>query len=172
MKILNFKNITPKISCFRHRNYNDIYIDNVLFSLDKLILLLDILPEQNLIALIEVKEDITPILIKKIKSTLKLIRESANSFILKCTKKELIETFKQIDLDDIEEIFIIEIKKESIPNEEIKYLENYANSMIKKGVSNISIVIIFSENEIEISLSKEIYPLKNIKENIKDIFKT
>ena len=145
MKILNFKNITPKISCFRHRNYNDIFINNVLFSLDKLILLLDILLEQNLIALIEVKEDITPILIKKIKSTLKLIRESTNSFIFKCTKKELIETFKQIDLDDIEEIFIIEIKKEAIPNEEIKYLENYANSMIKKEFLIYQLLLFFQK---------------------------
>lgn len=47
----------PKVACFHYKRYDDIYVSNVVFSLDVLLSMLDAFPDQKIIVLIESDEN-------------------------------------------------------------------------------------------------------------------
>ena len=73
-------------------------------------------------------------------------------------------------MDDLEGMFIASINNDIIPEEFVCSLDHTANSMVKNGISDISISINFPENQMVISLSKEKYEVMSIKDKICSIF--
>ena len=47
----------PKVTCFRYKRHNDIYVSNVSFSTDALLSMLDVFSEQKIMILIESDEN-------------------------------------------------------------------------------------------------------------------
>lgn len=73
-------------------------------------------------------------------------------------------------MNDFEGVFIASINNSIIPNELICSLAHTASSMVKDGVSDISLSINFSENQMVISFAKEKYEVMSIKDKICSIF--
>lgn len=163
----------PKISCFRYKRYNDIYVSNVTFSTNELLSIFDIFSEQRVIVLIESNEDYTQALLSISKGmgiTTALSHNHAPRFIVVCDKRELFCLLNQANIDNFEGLFIASICKDIISDEFMRSLEYRASSMVKDGISDISISINFPENQMIISLIKEKYAVLSIKNKICNIF--
>lgn len=76
----------------------------------------------------------------------------------------------QVNMDDLEGMFIASVNNDIIPDEVICSLDHIASSMVKDGISDISISIHFPENEMVISLPKEQYKVMSMKVKICSIF--
>lgn len=163
----------PKVSCFRYRRYNDVYISNVPFSTDVLLSILDAFPDKKIIVLIESDANYvrTLSLIGKSIGIAELMPSShIPRLAVACDKTELHHLFNQVNMDNLEGMFMNSINNDIIPEEFICSLDHTANSMVKNGISDISLSINFHENQMVISLSKEKYEVMSIKDKICSIF--
>lgn len=163
----------PIVACFRYKRHNDIYVSNVSFSNDVLLSMLDAFPDQKIIVLIESDENNIQTLssigksigIAEVVSHFPVPRFSAT-----CNKMELHCLFNQVNVNDFEGAFIASINNSIIPNELICSIAHTASSMVKCGMSDISLSINFLENQMVISFTKERYEVVSIKDKIYRIF--
>lgn len=163
----------PKVACFRYKRHNDIYVSNVSFSTDVLLSMIDTFPDQKMIVLIEADENN----IQTLSSTGKSIGIAevvshfpVPRFSAACNKVELHCLFNQVNVNDFEGAFIASINNKIIPNELICSIVYTARSMVKCGMSDISLSINFPENQMVISFTKEKYEVMSIKDKICSIF--
>ena len=163
----------PEIACFRYKRHNDIYVSNVSFSTDVLLSMIDTFPDQKMIVLIEADENN----IQTLSSTGKSIGIAevvshfpVPRFSAACNKVELHCLFNQVNVNDFEGAFIASINNGIIPNELICSIAHTASSMVKCGMSDISLSINFPENQMVISFTKEKYEVMSIKDKICSIF--
>ena len=91
-------------------------------------------------------------------------------FSVACNKMELHCLLNRVGMDDLEGMFLASVNNDIIPEEFICSLDHTASSMVKNGISDISISINFPENQMVISLSKEKYEVTSIKDRISRIF--
>lgn len=164
----------PKVTCFRYKRHNDVYVSNVSFSTDILLSILDAFLDQKIIVLIESDANDVQTLSSISKSmgiAEVMLHSHVSRFLVACNKEELLCLLNQVNIDDFEEMFIASINNDIIPDELICSLDHTANSMVKDGVSDVSISISFPENQMLISLSKEKYEAMSIKEIIYNIFR-
>lgn len=163
----------PKVACFRYKRHNDIYVSNVSFSTDVLLSMLDAFPDQKIIVLIESDENNVQTL-SSIGKSIGIAEVVSHSpvprFSVACNKMELHCLFNRVNVNDFEGVFIASINNSIIPNELICSLAHTASSMVKDGVSDISLSINFSENQMVISFAKEKYEVMSIKDKICSIF--
>lgn len=163
----------PKVACFRYRRHNDIYVSNVSFSTDALISISEFFPDKKIIVLIEADENYVKTLslicksigITEIMPYFRIPKISAV-----CEKMELHYLLNRVNIDNLEGMFIADINGDIIPEEIICSLERIANSIVKNGISDISVSIDFSENQVDIALSKEKYDVTSVKDRICSIF--
>lgn len=163
----------PKVACFRYKRHNDIYVSNVSFSTDVLLSMLDAFPDQKIIVMIESDENNIQTLssigksigIAEVASHFPVPRFSAS-----CNKMELHCLFNQVNVNDFEGAFVASINNGIIPNELICSVAHTASSMVKRGISDISLSINFPENQMVISFTKEKYEVMSIKNKICSIF--
>ncbi len=162
-----------KIAFFRYKKYNDIYVSNVSFSTDVLISILDVFSAQRIIVLIESDENIILTLSavgKSIGITEAVSYFPVPRFSAVCSKMELQRLFNQVDVNDFDGAFIAGINNSVIPKELIASIANTANTMVKRGMSDISLSVNFPENEMVISFAKEKYKEVYIKNKISSVF--
>ena len=164
-----------KISCFRYRKYNDIYVSNVSFSSDSLLSILDSLPSDNIIFLIE--SDVSYLktlsyVVKELLSKEVMFRFSSSCFTMICNKELLIRFVKLVNIENCDGMFIANVKNDVISDKFFNSIIHEATYMVKNLMSDISISINFPENQMIISLSKEKYEIMSIKDRINHIFGT
>lgn len=163
----------PKVTCFRYKRYNDVYVSNMSFSTNVLLPILDVFPDKKIIVLIESDTNYV--------QTLSLIGKSIGMaevmphshvprFSVACNKTELYCLLNQVDIENFEGMFIASINNDIILEELICSLDHTASSMVKNGMSDISVSIHFPENQMVISLSKEKYEDMSIKNKFHSIF--
>lgn len=163
----------PKVACFHYRKHNDVYVSNVSFSTDVLLSIIDAFPDKKIIVLIEADANYV--------QTLSLIGKSIEiaeimpcshipRFSMVCDKMKLHYFLNQVNMDNLEGMFIASINNDIIPEEFIRSLDHTANSIVKNGISDISISADFPENQMVISLSKEKYEVISIKDKICSFF--
>ena len=162
----------PKIACFRYKRHDDIYVSNVSFSTDVLLSMLDAFPDQKIVVLIEADENN----IQTVSSIGKSIGIAAivslspvPRFSAACNKTELHYLLSQVDVSVFEGMFIADINNSVISNELICSIDHTASSMVKCGMSDISLSIHFPENQMVISFAKEKYEEMSIKDKISSI---
>lgn len=162
----------PKVACFRYKRHNDVYVSYVSFSADVLLSILDTFLDQKIIVLIESDANYveTLSLIGKSIGIEVMLCSHVSRFSVACNKTELLCLLNRVNMDDFEGMFIANINNDIIPDEVICSLEHTANSMVKDGISDVSISINFPENQMVISLSKEKYEVMSIKDKICSIF--
>ena len=163
----------PKVACFRYKRHNDIYVSNVSFSTDVLLSMLDAFPDHKIIVLIESDENNIQTLSsisKSIGIAEVVSRFPVPRFSATCNKMELHCLFNQVNVNDFEGAFIASINNSIIPNEIICSIAYIASSMVKCGMSDISLSINFPENQMVISFTKERYEVVSIKDKIYRIF--
>lgn len=156
----------PKVACFRYRRHNDVYVSNVSFSTDVLLPILDLFPDKKIIVLVDADADYVQtlsLICKNIKTAELMPRSYIPSFSGACGKMELYYLLKQVNMDKLDGMFIASINNDMIPDEFICSLEHTASSIVKNGISDISISIAFPENQMAISFSKEKYEVMSIK---------
>ena len=163
----------PKVACFRYKRHNDIYVSNVSFSTDVLLSMLDVFPDQKIIVLIESDENNIQT-ISSIGKSIGIAEVVSHSpvprFSAACNKTELYCLFNRVNMNDFEGVFIASITNSIIPNELICSLANTASSMVKDGISDMSLSINFPENQMVITFTKEKYEVMSIKDKIRSIF--
>ena len=164
----------PKIACFRYKRHNDVYVSNVSFSTDVLLSILDAFPDQKIIVLIESDADYIQTL-SSIGKSIGIVEVMpgfhVSRFTVVCNKTELLCLLNRVNMDDIEGIFIASINNIIIPDEFICSLDHTASSMVKDGMSDISISANFPENQMVISFLKEKYDVDSIKDTILSIIR-
>lgn len=163
----------PKIACFRYKRHDDIYVSNVSFSTDVLLSMLDAFPDQKIVVLIEADENNIQTLssIGKSIGIAEVVSLSpVPRFSAACNKIELHCLLNQANTNDFEGAFIASINNCVIPNELICSIGHAASSMVKCGMSDISLSINFPENQMVISFAKEKYKEMSIKDKISSIF--
>ena len=159
----------PKIACFHYTRHNDVYVSNVSVSTDVLLSILDAFPDQKIIVLIE--SDVNYV------QTLSSIGKSigiaevmpgfhVSRFTVVCNKTELLCLLNRVNIDEFDGMFIASINNITIPDEFICSLNHTASSMVKDGISDISISINFSENQMVVSFLREKYHVISIKDRI------
>ena len=162
-----------KVTCFRYKRHNDIYVSNVSFSTDALLSMLDVFPEQKIIILIESDENNIRT-VSSIGKSIGIAEVVSNSpvprFSAACNKTELQCLLNRVNVNDFEGMFLASTINSIIPNELISALADSANSVVKDGISDISISINFPENQMVITFTKEKYELMSIKDKIRFIF--
>ena len=159
----------PKVACFRYKRHNDVYVSNVSFSTDVLLSMLDAFLEQKIIVLIESDENTIQTLssIGKSVGIVEVVSQfPVPRFSASCNKTELHCLFNQVNVNDFEGAFIASINNGIIPNELICSIAHTASSMVKCGMSDISLSINFHENQMVISFAKEKYEVMSIKDKI------
>ena len=162
-----------KVDCFRYKRHYDVCVSNVSFSTDGLLSILDVFPNKRIIILIETDAKYVQTLssIGKSIGMAEVISHSpVPRFSVACSKMELRCLLSQVNMDDLEGMFIASVNNDIIPDEVICSLDHIASSMVKDGISDISISIHFPENEMVISLSKEQYKVMSMKDKICSIF--
>lgn len=162
-----------KVTCFRYKRYNDIYVSNVSFSTDALLSMLDVFPDQKIIVLIESDENNIRT-VSSIGKSIGIAEVVSNSpvprFSAVCNKTELHCLFNRVNVNDFEGMFIANTINSIIPNELISALADAASSVVKDGISDMAISINFPENQMVITFTKEKYELMSIKDKICCIF--
>ena len=163
----------PKVACFRYKRHNDIYVSNVSFSTDSVLSMLDAFPDQKIIVLIDSDENNIQTLSsigKRIGIAETVSHSPVPRFSAACSKKELYCLFSQVNVNDFEGAFIASVNNSVVPDELIRSIADAASSMVKRGMSDISLSINFSENQMVISFAKEKYEEMSIKDKICRIF--
>lgn len=163
----------PRVTCFRYKRHNDVYVSNVSISTDVLLLILAAFPDQKMIVLIESDANYVQMLslIGRSIGLAEIIpRSRVPRFSVACNKKELHCLFNRVNVDNFEGMFIASINNDVIPEELICSLDHTATMMVKNGISDISLSLNFPENQMVISLSKEKYEVMSIKNKICSIF--
>ena len=162
-----------KVACFCYKRHCDVYVSNVSFASDGLQSLLDVFPSKSIIIMVETDANYVQTLSsigKSIGMAEVIPRSPVPRFLACCYKMELCCLLSQVNIDDLEGIFIASVNNDIIPDEVICSLDHTASSMVKDGISDISVSIHFPENEMVISLSKEQYKVMSIKDKIYSIF--
>mgnify|MGYP004641783959 CR=1 FL=1 len=163
----------PKVACFGYKKHVDIYVSNVSFSTDALLSLLDVFLNQKIIVLIESDEYKVQVL-SKIGKNLEMAEAVSflpvPRFSTICDKIKLRCLLDQVDTNDFEGVFIAGIDDMVITDELFCSIANIANSMVKCGMSDMSISLNFPENQMTISFAKGKYEVQSIKEKICSIF--
>lgn len=163
----------PKIACFRYKRYNDVYVSNVSFSTDVLLSLLDVFLDQKIIVLIESDTNYVQTLSsigKNIGITGVNSDSHASRFTATCNKTGLLGLLNCVNVGDFDGMFIANINNNIITDDLTRFLDRTANSMVKDGISDISLSIDFSENQMVVSFLKEKYEEMSIKDRICSIF--
>ncbi len=163
----------PKVTCFRYKRHQDVYVSHVSFSTDILLSIVDAFPDQKIMVLIESDaNDVQTLssISKSIGIAEVMFHSNESRFSVACNKAELLCLLNRVHMDDFEGMFITSISNDMIPDELICSLDHTANSMVKDGVSDVSISISFPENQMVISLSKEKHELMSIKDKICSIW--
>lgn len=162
-----------KVACFRYKGHTDVYVSNVSFSTDALLSMLNVLPDQKIIILIESNENN----IQTLSSTGKSIgiesvvsNSSTPRFSAICNKTELRCLLNQVNMKDFEGMFVANIINSVIPNELMSTLADFANLVVKNGISDMSFSINFPENQMVITFTKGKYELMSIKNKIRCVF--
>lgn len=163
----------PKVTCFRYRRHNDVYVSNVFFSTEALLSILDAFPDKKMIVLIEADANYVHTLSlmgKSIGIVELMSRSHIPRFLAACEKTELHCLLDQVDTDRLEGMFIASINGDTSSEEFICNLDHITNSIVKNRMSDISLSIEFPENQMVITLSKEKYEMMSIKDKICSIF--
>ena len=162
-----------KVTCFRYKRHNDVYVSNVSFSTDALLSMLEVFSEQKIMILIESDENIIRT-VSSIGKSIGIAEMVSNSpvprFSASCNKTELHCLLNRVNVNDFDAMFIANTINSIIPNELISALADLANSVVKDGISDMSISINFPENQMVITFTKEKYELMSIKDKIRCIF--
>lgn len=147
-----------KVACFRYKRHNDIYVSNVSFSADAVLSMLDAFPDQKIIVLIDSDENNIQTL-SSIGKSIGIAEVVSHSpvprFSAACSKMELHRLFSQVNVNNFEGAFIASVNSSVIPNELIRSIADAASSMVKRGMSDISLSINFSENQMVISFARD-----------------
>ena len=162
-----------KVACFRYKRHNDVYVSNVYFSTHALLSMLDAFPDQKLIVLIESDENNIQTLSSIGKSmgiAAAVSHYPVPRFSAACSKTELHCLFSQVNVNDFEGALIASINNGIIPDALICSIAHTASTMVKCGMSDISLSINFPENQMVISFTKEKYEVMSIKDKICSIF--
>ena len=162
-----------KVTCFRYKRHNDIYVSNVSFSTDALLSMLDDFPDQKIIILIESDENnirTVSLIAKSIGLAAVVSNSPVPRFSVACNKTELRCLLNRVNVEEFEGMFIASTINSVISNELISALVDCANSAVKDGISDISISINVPENQMVITFAKEKYELTSIKDKIRCIF--
>ena len=163
----------PKVACFRYKRHSDIYVRNVFFSTNVLLSMLDAFPDQRIVIFIESDENNIRT-ISSIGKRIGIAEVLSNSpvprFSAACNKAELHCLFNQVNVNDFEGMFIASITNNIVPIEFIGSLASTASSIVKDGVSDMSLSINFLENQMVITFAKEKYEVLSIKDKIRRIF--
>lgn len=162
-----------KISCFRYRRHIDIYVSNISFSTDALLSMLDLFPEQKIIILIEADEkDIRTIssIMKSIQIAGVVSHFPTPTFSAVCDKPALCCLLNRVNANNFEGMFIANIISSIAPDRLISSLAYSAGSAVKDGISDMSISIIFPENQLDIAFTKGKYEPKSVKDKVRCIF--
>lgn len=163
----------PKVACFRYKRHNDIYVSNVSFSTDVLRSILDAFPEQKIFILIESDATYVQTLSsigKNIGIAETMPKPYASRFTAVCKKAELLCMLNRANMDDFEGMFIASISNDIMLHRFIYSLDHTVQSMVKDGISDISLSINFPENQMVISLLKEKYAVMSIKDKLCNVF--
>lgn len=162
-----------KVACFGYKRYCDVYVSNVSFSTDGLLSILDVFPNKSIIILIETDAKYVQTLSsigKSIGMAEAISHSPVPRFSAACSKMELRCLLSRVNMDNLEGMFIANVNHDIIPDEFLCSLDRTASSVVKDGISDISISIYFPENEMVISLAKEKYEVLSIKDKIRSIF--
>ena len=143
-----------KVKCFYYKDYTDIYVSNVYLSVDKILSILDIFQNQQVIVLIESDENYTSSLSMMGKSLgMRMILHSHKSrLIIACSIMDLFCLLRKVTVNAIEGMFIANINADSISDERMNSLEEKASRVVKDKISGMSLSINFPENEMIVSL--------------------
>lgn len=163
----------PKVICFRYKRYDDIYVSNVLFSNDTLRSMLDILPDQRILVLIEADENTVQMLssISKSMGIAEAVTDSpVPRFSAVCNKVELCSAFAQVHVNDLEGAFIAHINDMAETKDLLESVVYIASTMVKQGQSDISFSINFPENQMVLSFAKGNYEVTSMKDKIYRMF--
>ena len=163
----------PKVVCFHYKRHDDIYVSNSYFSDNVLLSILNEFPDQRIIVLIESDAGCIQTLSSIGKSmgiAEVMSRSHVPRFSAACNKTELRRLLNRVNMDDFEGMFVASISNDIIPDKFICSLDHAASSMVKDGISDISVSINFPENQMVISLQKEKYEVASIKDKICSIF--
>ena len=162
-----------KFNCFRYKRHNDVYVSNVSFSSDAVLSMLDAFLDSKIIIMIESDENnirTVSSIGKSIGMTAVVSNSPMPRFSTACNKTELHRLLNRVDFNDFDGMFIANTVNSVIPSELISTLADSANSVVKDGISDMSISINFSENQMVITFSKEKYELMFIKDKIRCAF--
>lgn len=162
-----------KVTCFRYKRHNDIYVSNVSFSTNALLSMLDVFSEQKIMILIESDENnirTVSSIGKSIGITEVVSNSPVPNFLAVCNKTELHCLLNRVNVNDFDGMFIANTINSDIPNELISALVDSANSVVKDRISDMSISINIPENQMVITFTKEKYELMAIKDKIRCAF--
>lgn len=161
----------PKITCFRYKNYHDIRVYHASFSADVLISLLGLVPDGKVIALIASDMDIGTI-VSSLGKGIQIYRGTyyADTMMFACTKRDLLSLLHQVDIAELDDLFVASVKDDAISDDFMHSLEHSASAIVRTGISDISVSVVFPENEMVISFSKAKYAVKSMKDELCNIF--
>lgn len=161
----------PKITCFQYKNYYDIRVYHASFSADALMSLVDLLPEEKVIVLIASDMDIGTI-VSSLGKSIQIYRGTTydDTMMFVCNKRDLLSLLHQVDIAELDDLFVASVKNDVISDELMHSLEHSASAIVRIGISEMSVAVVFSENEMIISSSKTKYAVKSMKDEIRNIF--
>lgn len=162
----------PKITCYRYKNYTDIYISNVFISIKKLLSVFDILPDGTMIALIDLGVESNhklSIVAKEISEMIYIPNETR--IIVICDKSNLLYLLGKTTSLDVDGMFIADGHSNTVTDELIYSLEYNASRMVKKGNADMSFSIDFLENQMIVSIRNGKHTLQSIKDKIYSAFR-
>ncbi len=87
-----------------------------------------------------------------------------------CGKIYLLSLIHQVNIDELDDLFVASVHDDAVSDEFMHSLEHSASSIVRTGISEIAVSVVFSENEMIISFSKAKYATKLMKDKIKNIF--
>lgn len=166
--------IKPRVTCFRHKKYTDIYFDNVAFSTKRLIELLEIFSNQTLIAIIETDMDLCPWLHlpgKSARINVSITNTPITSIVMIVDAAELIQLIDYVPYCCFEGLFVANVSDNSHFEELLSSVKSTATLLVKSGMSYMSVSINVPENEMVVSIDKTQYNESHVKDKIYTIFR-
>lgn len=164
----------PKISYFRYKQYNDVYVTNFSVSADMLMSMLNSFSGQRIFALIESDADSIKKLsaISKCIGITEVVRYShTERYAFTCNKTDLHYLISNMNLADLDGMFIANIHSDIVPDRFTVSLDHITNTMVKKGLADVVFFVHFPENQMIISARKNVYSVKQIVTLINDSFR-
>lgn len=165
--------IKPRVTCFRYKKYTDIYFDNVAFSTKRLAELLEIFSGQTLIAIVETDIDLypwLPLIGKSVRTNVSIENTPITSITMIIDAEELIQLIGYIPYC-FEGLFVANISDNSHFEKLLFSVKSMATSLVKSGVSYMSVSVNIPENEIVVSIDNAQYNKSHVKDKIYTIFR-